>query len=240
MPLLVDHLLFVLIVAGLAVRAWFGIRALKAIPVAELPDMRPRFWLRAIASQWLLVLGVAAWWAVQRRPFGWLGLVPHFGWGFGGVMLGVVVMSFAVRAQYRAIVGSADLRARLRERLAGVSALMPATQAEFPGFASLALTAGICEEFLFRGFVTWWLLHYVSAFWLAIVLQGALFGLAHAYQGPRGVLATGMVGLFMGAVVWVTGSLWAAMILHSLIDLHAGVMAVTVYERDTPGTPTPA
>jgi membrane protease YdiL (CAAX protease family) len=54
------------------------------------------------------------------------------------------------------------------------------------------------------------------------------------------VLATGLVGLFMGAVVWVTGSLWAAMILHSLIDLHAGVMAVTVYERDMPGTPTTA
>jgi membrane protease YdiL (CAAX protease family) len=229
---LVDHVLLVLIVVGLALRAWFGMRALRALPPERLAEMRPRFWARAIATQWLLVLSLGAWWLVRGRPGAWLGLVPRLGWGFAGVMMGVVVMAFALLAQRRAIATNPDIRARLRLRLANVAPILPGRRAEWPGFASLAITAGICEELLFRGFVTWWLAHLLPVFWMAIVAQAVLFGLAHAYQGPRGVLATGAVGLFMGGVVWVSGSVWAAMILHSLIDLQAGDTALTVFEAD--------
>jgi membrane protease YdiL (CAAX protease family) len=240
MPQAVDHVLVVLVVVGLAMRAWFGIRALRALPPARLVEMRPRLWARAIASQWLLVAGVCAWWLVQRRSFAGLGLVPHVSWGFGGVMLGVVVMGGALLAQRRAIAARADVRARLRQRLVHVAAILPGRREEWPGFASLAITAGVCEEFLFRGFVTWWLLHFVPVFWLAVVAQGALFGLAHAYQGPRGVLTTGVVGLFLGGIAWATGSLWAPMILHALMDLHAGDTALAVYEADAAAASTPA
>lgn len=229
---LIDHVFFVLIVVGLALRAWFSMRTLRSLSPERLVEMRPRFWARAIATQWLLVLGVGAWWLAQGRPVAWLGLVPRLGWGFGGVMMGVVVMAFALLAQRRAIATSPDIRARLRVRFARIAAILPGRREEWPGFASLAITAGICEELLFRGFVTWWLAHLLPVFWMAVVAQGVLFGLAHAYQGPRGVLATGAVGLFMGGVVWISGSLWAAMILHALIDMHAGDTALTVFEAD--------
>ena len=235
-----DHVFFVLIVVGLALRAWFGMQKMRSLSPEHRTGMRPRIWARAIVTQWLLVLGVGAWWLAQGRPAAWLGLVPRLGWGFGGVMMGVVVMAFALLAQRRAIASSADIRARLRVRLAHIAAILPGRREEWPGFASLAITAGICEELLYRGFVTWWLAHLLPVYWMAIVAQGVLFGLAHAYQGPRGVLTTAAVGLFMGGVVWISGSLWAAMILHALIDLQAGDTALTVFEADAAAPSAPA
>ncbi len=236
----VDHAFFVLIVGGLALRAWFGMQRLRSLTPQQQAEKRPALWARAIATQWLLVLAVLAWWLFERRPLDWLGLVPRLGWGFGGVMAGVVVMAFALLAQRRAIATSADIRARLRVRLAHVVAILPASRSEWPGFFSLAVTAGICEELLFRGFVTWHLSHIVPVFWMAVLVQGLLFGLAHAYQGPKGVFTTGAVGLFMGGLVWVSGSLWAAMIVHALVDLQAGDTAIAVYEADAAVPATPA
>jgi membrane protease YdiL (CAAX protease family) len=240
MPQFVDHVLVVLVVVGLALRAWFGLRTLRALAPEQLPAARPRLWARAIATQWSLAIAVSAWWSVQHRAWGALGLSAGQLWGFGGVMLGIVVMLVALAAQRRTIATSADIRVRLRKRLASVAALLPGRREDWPGFVSLAITAGICEELLFRGFVTWWLLCYVPLFWVAIVVQAALFGLAHAYQGPRGVFTAGAMGLFLGGVVWVTGSLWAAMILHALMDLHAGDTALRVYEADAAAPSAPA
>lgn len=232
MPQFMDHILVVLAVVGLALRAWFGMRTMRSLEPERMAGMRPRLWARAIATQWLLVLAVIAWWLITRRPFAWLYLVPSVSWGFGGVMLGLGLMGIGLMAQRRAIATSPDMRARLRERLASVAAILPGRREEWPGFASLAITAGICEELLFRGFVTWWLLHYIPVFWAAVLVQAVLFGLAHAYQGPRGVFMAGAMGLFLGGIVWVTGSLWAAMLLHALMDLHAGDTALNVYEAD--------
>jgi hypothetical protein len=237
MPQLVDHVLVVLAVVGLALRAWFGMRALRALAPEQLPAARPRLWARAIMTQWALAFAVCAWWLMQRRPWDGLGISAGSVWGTGGVTLGIVVMGIMLVVQRRAIATSGDIRARLRARLANVAALLPGRREEWPGFASLAITAGICEELLFRGFVTWWLLHYIPVFWVAIVVQAVLFGLAHAYQGPRGVFTAGAIGLFLGGIVWVTGSLWAAMILHALMDLHAGDTALRVYEADAAALP---
>lgn len=58
-------------------------------------------------------------------------------------------------------------------------------------FALVALTAGTCEDFLFRGYVTWCFL----GFWpggriglvFAVIISAILFGFAHIYLGVRQV-----------------------------------------------------
>lgn len=53
----------------------------------------------------------------------------------------------------------------------------------------------------------------------AVLLQGALFGACHAYQGLGGALLTGAVGMVIGLVwLWSGRNLWAAIILHGLVD----------------------
>ena len=155
-----------------------------------------------------------------------------------GVLLGVALVTAGLVLQRRQLATRPQLVARVRERLAPVAALMPQGREELPGFVSLAITAGVCEEILFRGFVCWLLACVLPAFWMAALGQAVLFGLAHAYQGPRGIVTTGAVGVFMAGIVAVSGSLWAAMLVHALMDIHAGEMAVRV--QPAPGTPAGA
>src|SRR5580692_9838351 len=89
----------------------------------------------------------------------------------------------------------------------------------------VALTADVCEEFLFRGFVTWYFLE----FWpgsrigliLAVIISAILFGFAHIYFGVRQVWASAVVGAFFATVVLAAGSLLPAMIMHAAMDLNS-------------------
>ncbi|WP_271078725.1 CPBP family intramembrane glutamic endopeptidase [Aurantiacibacter sp. MUD61] len=87
------------------------------------------------------------------------------------------------------------------------------------------LAAGTGEELLYRGFLMDRLARLSGLRgkpWLVIVIQAALFGLPHAYQGWGGVLVTGAVGLFLG---WLRmqqkGNLWACIIAHAAVDTIA-------------------
>lgn len=99
---------------------------------------------------------------------------------------------------------------------------LPNTGAERAAFALLSLSAGVCEEVLYRGFLIR-LLHEGA---LALPVGGALaissllFGLGHAYQGWKGMLSTTIGGLALGLVFLLSGSLIPGVILHALMDLQ--------------------
>jgi membrane protease YdiL (CAAX protease family) len=53
----------------------------------------------------------------------------------------------------------------------------------------------------------------------ACIAQGALFGLAHAYQNPLGIAITGTLGILMGLLVLASGrNLWPVIIGQGLFD----------------------
>src|SRR6266480_3787794 len=83
--------------------------------------------------------------------------------------------------------------------------------------------AGFYEEFMFRGFLMQGLAMLFgasrSAWIVACVLQGALFGAAHAYHNPLGIAITGTLGVLMGFLVLASGrNLWPVIIGHGLFD----------------------
>jgi uncharacterized protein len=89
--------------------------------------------------------------------------------------------------------------------------------------------AGFYEEFTFRGFLMQSLAMLFggsrSAWIGACVLQGALFGAAHAYQNPLGIAITGTLGILMGLLVLASGrNLWAVIIGHGLFDASRFVL----------------
>ena len=102
-------------------------------------------------------------------------------------------------------------------------------------FAALACTAGISEEFLYRGFALMAfvrvLVNYGPPNVGAALLSSAWFGLAHLYQGRRGITATFVVGMiFAGVRLW-TGSLIPAIAAHAGIDLVAGICTSKFFKR---------
>ena len=86
------------------------------------------------------------------------------------------------------------------------------------------ITAAFLEEFIFRGYLLNRLVDLQGsqtrlAWVLAVIGQAIIFGLAHAYQGPVGVLKTGAIGLVFGlAYLAVKRNLWPLIIAHGLID----------------------
>jgi membrane protease YdiL (CAAX protease family) len=117
---------------------------------------------------------------------------------------------------------SETTRARIAESLEKLNFILPTTGEERRWFVLVAITAGACEEILYRGF----LIHYFRDLPFPIGLIGALilsscvFGFAHLYQGVVGIVQTTILGAIFGLVFIVTGSLLLPMILHVLIDLR--------------------
>jgi CAAX protease family protein len=92
-----------------------------------------------------------------------------------------------------------------------------------------SLGAGFYEEFMFRGFLMQGLAMLFGAgrgAWIvACLVQGALFGAAHAYQNPLGIAITGTLGVLMGLLVLASGrNLWPVIIGHGLFDASRFVL----------------
>jgi membrane protease YdiL (CAAX protease family) len=83
-------------------------------------------------------------------------------------------------------------------------------------------TAAFGEELLFRGFLITRLAALLgksrTVNIVAIVIQALLFGIAHAFQGPTGMLTALTIGLVFGVAYVRSRSLWPIIIAHGLID----------------------
>ena len=97
--------------------------------------------------------------------------------------------------------------------------------------------AGFYEEFMYRGFLMQGLAIFFGgsrAGWMAaLIIQGILFGLSHAYQNPLGMLITGTFGTLLGVLViaWPR-NLWPAIMAHALFDASRSIL---FYSNGPPG-----
>jgi len=100
---------------------------------------------------------------------------------------------------------------------------LPQSMREFQLYILLSITAGITEEILFRG-----ILIFLLSKWLGVYLAAALalipFGLSHTYQGKKGILRTGLIGLFLTLIYLISGSLIPAMIFHAGLNIGTGLL----------------
>ena len=61
---------------------------------------------------------------------------------------------------------------------------------------------------------------------LSLAISSAIFGLAHAGQGIKGMMGTAAVGLILGWIYLASGNLLVPIIVHALIDLRALAMVM--------------
>jgi uncharacterized protein len=136
-----------------------------------------------------------------------------------GVLIGLLLMIALSAFQARR---SAAIREKMEKAFLRLSFILPLTGEERTWWIFVSLTAGICEEILYRGF----LIHYFFSapfhigLLLAVIISCGIFGAAHLYQGAAGVISTAILGLIFSAIFLTAGTLVMPMILHALIDLR--------------------
>ncbi|WP_184584034.1 CPBP family intramembrane glutamic endopeptidase [Lipingzhangella halophila] len=102
-----------------------------------------------------------------------------------------------------------------------LATLAPRSRAERRMAAGLAVTAGICEELLYRGLFVALGVAVGLPVWLAAIVSCVLFAVAHIYQGWWGLVGPGLLGALFMVVYLGTGSLVIPIVLHALLDLRS-------------------
>ena len=84
----------------------------------------------------------------------------------------------------------------------------------------LVITAGICEEFLFRGFGITVLTRLIGNRWLSGLLSLAAFTVAHAglFGWTSSLLTPCVLGLFLTLLFLLRKNLIIGMVVHALVD----------------------
>jgi hypothetical protein len=104
--------------------------------------------------------------------------------------------------------------------------LLPHTGLESAVYLFLALTAGICEEMIFRGYMQRQFTAWTGGAAVGIALQGVAFGIAHSYQGPGMVIVIAVYGCLFGVLTWWRKSLRPGMAAHFIQDAIGGLALV--------------
>jgi hypothetical protein len=102
--------------------------------------------------------------------------------------------------------------------------MVPHTGLETAVYLLVALTAGICEETIFRGYLQHQFTAWTGNAAAGIALQGILFGIAHAYQGVVMIIVITVYGCMFGMLAWWRQSLRPAMAAHFLQDAIGGIL----------------
>jgi membrane protease YdiL (CAAX protease family) len=202
------------------------IRRLMEMPCTTKRD-RLRLYLSTVLSQWFLVAVIFWRCRVHRFSIEQLGLAlpyPRLA-ALVSVALAAVLITnqlLAIRQLKQRSDAPPGAMAQLAWRI------FPQDNGERLAFLVVVLTVAFCEEVIYRGFVQSVLT--ASARGLAlvgIIASAVLFGVAHLYQGRRGLLATGMLGILFSLVRSWTRTLLPVMVGHFAADLTVGLLAPT-------------
>ena len=238
MPSLGDHLLVALIAVAYPLYStldWY--RRLRPQLEGDGTNSRVRLYRRGMIELWVLTPVVLMWWLWSGRSVSALGVGAPGGWAFWVGMTVVVAVAVVLGRQVALVRGSAEAREQVRKQFRGVAALMvPRDNRERRMWVGLSVTAGSCEEVLYRGFLIWYLMTWLPAL-AAVPASAVLFGVAHVYLGwGLGVLRATVVGLVLGAAYLLTGTLWVPMALHAVVDVTSGLTGSVAFEQAAPVT----
>lgn len=191
------------------------------------PRKKIRFYAKIMAASWVcaivavLTVGLATVMRVDKTADGIAGLAPGTR---GRIFLEGATAGLLIALILPPVLAlwSDKIRTRAGKAARKLAFLLPSTRQERRWWWLVCITAGICEEVVYRGF----LLHYFhglpfhwSLTW-ALVGSSVSFGIGHLYQGPAGAVQTFVIGFLFGGIFLVTGNLLLPVVLHAIMDLR--------------------
>jgi len=231
----------VALLAGFSVVAHFGHQETIALD-------RPIRYGSQILMIWML-LGCVVAGVYHRRLFFWNTLLHNRRSWFLEVVRGMTIyaaclttLSFVVMAVMFLLVlrhadpaHAADVHEQVVSRLhlknKTVQSVAPTTGFELLLWTGVSLTAGFCEEHIFRGYLLRQVLSLFCAAGasqrfaaaLSIAVTSILFGSLHLYEGVGGAIFVGMLGLMYAILALRFGNLRAVIVAHSAQDFLVGL-----------------
>jgi len=186
---------------------------------------------------WMMAFVVLLVWFLSGRPMLELGL----SWGIlpyepvAWMVLAVFLVLYGL--DLFSEIGTARQRDQSRIHFKENIGFLPASGQEFIHYLFLAFSAGICEEIVFRGYFIryfeWWFgSGGPTGVALALAIPALIFGVAHLYQGWKAVVKIVAMAIMFGAFFLLTDSIWALVLLHSLVDVLGGVVSWYLLSED--------
>jgi membrane protease YdiL (CAAX protease family) len=216
----------ILLFLGTAV-PWLGrrrVRQLMQMPQTTKQD-RLLLYASTIAFQWLAV-GIILWRTSARRiSLASLGFqIPNAGLvALVSTLLAALVLANQLVSLRRISRGTGGTQGILPELAKKV---FPQDSSERLAFFAVVITVSVCEEVIYRGFAQHVFRNSLRGSALAGILgSAALFAVAHAYQGRKGIAATFIIGMIFAAIRTWTGSLLPPILAHFVADFTAGMLA---------------
>jgi len=222
---MVQHVLVFVLIVVAPLWDWYEIPRLKA---STAPRKKIRFYAEIVTASWIcalvaaLTIGVVAVFTIQMAPGDavWLEAGSRGSAAMKGITVGMLIAIFVPAAL---ALRSEKIRKKAAKAAKKLAFLLPSTGEERRWWWLICITAGVCEEVVYRGF----LLHYLhvlpfhlSLTW-ALVVASVIFGIGHLYQGALGAVQTALIGLVLGAMFLLSGNLLLPMVVHGLLDLRA-------------------
>ncbi len=203
--------------AGYAHLAVFGILIpILAIRSMKLIESRPFAPRRRYFKAVLVQLIAFAAFSIAVARLNWIEIFPRRMPPLSAIAAGVLFLACAIPF------GWTRWRKAVQERKRIVALFMPTDHFERMLWILSAALAGFGEEITWRGVQTALLTRLTDNLLVAIAIAVVMFALAHATQGWKsvGVIAVFTVGFHL--LVWLSGSLYVAMVVHFVYDLVAG------------------
>lgn len=110
-----------------------------------------------------------------------------------------------------------------------VDSLLPKSLVEVLVWIATCITAGICEEMAFRGYLQRQFYALTGNIAWAVVLQAMVFGIAHGYQGWRNVVVISVLGVLYGALAAWRKNLRVNIVSHAGSDIWEGWLKFVVF-----------
>jgi membrane protease YdiL (CAAX protease family) len=110
-----------------------------------------------------------------------------------------------------------------------IDSLLPRSVPEILVWIAVSVTAGVCEELAFRGFLQRQFHALSGNIVVAVVAQGLVFGLFHSYQGWRNVVVISALGALYGALAAWRRNVRANIVAHAWSDVWEGWLKFVVW-----------
>jgi uncharacterized protein len=134
-----------------------------------------------------------------------------------GIGIAFSIVSTLLLSTFNSVLHSADTDRAVRF-------ILPHGRFEMAIWVALSVTAGICEEAIYRGYLQRQFMAMTRNAPIGILLQASAFGLAHSYQGWHGAVAIAIEGALLGALAYWRKSVRPGMISHAWKDALAPLL----------------